>query len=255
MPAPCWPRSTSPTCRTRSKSSLRSSPKRRRSEGMDFGVTPAELRAGLIFYLLLFASLILRAYAQAWIADRLGDPTPANEGRLTLYPVPHVDLLGTVVLPLLCIFNLLPRLGGINFFLAWTRPVPVNPANFSNPRFGDVLCQFAGFGMSVLVALLAAIVGGLLYHFDAVTIDVFGSLITINAMLIVLDCLPIPPLPGGTLLRHWGVISEEAYWRIARWSGLIIIVAFNFAFVQRLITLLVALAASPFSIIFNLLAR
>src|SRR5438067_2276959 len=163
MPARCSTPSMSPSCRGRSKSSLRNSRKRRRNEGMDFDFAAADIRAGLIFYILLFASLVLRAYAQAWTADRLGDPTPANEGRLTLYPVPHVDLLGTVVLPLLCIFYLQPRLGAINFFLAWTRPVPVNPANFSNPRLGDVLTQFGGFGMSVLISLGAAIVGGLVY--------------------------------------------------------------------------------------------
>ena len=77
---------------------------------MDFGLTPDAIRAGLIFYCLLFAVLILRAFAQAWLADRLGDPTPRSDGRVTLYPPPHVDLLGTVVLPLICIFYLQPRL-------------------------------------------------------------------------------------------------------------------------------------------------
>ena len=61
---------------------------------MDFGITPADLRAGLIFYLLLIACLVLRAFSQAWLADRLGDHTPRDEGRVTLYPVPHLDLLG-----------------------------------------------------------------------------------------------------------------------------------------------------------------
>jgi len=60
---------------------------------MDFGLTPESLRAGLIFYFLLFAVLILRAFAQAWLADRMGDPTPRSDGRVTLYPPPHVDLL------------------------------------------------------------------------------------------------------------------------------------------------------------------
>ena len=64
------------------------------------------------------------ARAQAWIADRLGDPTPRNDGRVTLNPPPHVDLLGTVILPLICVFYLQPRLAQINFFLAWTKPVP-----------------------------------------------------------------------------------------------------------------------------------
>lgn len=222
---------------------------------MDFGFTSEQLRDGLIFFLLLFSCLVLRAYAQAWVADRLGDPTPANEGRLTLYPVPHVDLLGTVVLPLICIFYLQPRLQQINFFLAWTKPVPVNPSNFAHPRRDDLLTQLAGCGMSILLALGAAIVGGLLYRYDAKTFDVFGTLIALNAMLIVLDLLPLPPLPGGMLLRHWGVISEEAFWQISRWSGLFLLIAFNVPPIQRFISLLVALAALPFGMLFDLLSR
>src|SRR5688572_31892394 len=127
---------------------------------MDFGLTPEALRTGLIFYFLLFAVLILRAFSQAWLADRMGDPTPRNDGRVTLYPPPHVDLLGTVVLPLICIFYLQPRLEQINFFLAWTKPVPTNPSYFKHPKQGELFTQFAGFAMCVLLGLLAAIVGG-----------------------------------------------------------------------------------------------
>src|SRR5918994_1973069 len=129
---------------------------------MDFGLTPQAIRDGLIFYFLLFAVLILRAFAQAWLADRMGDSTPRNDGRVTLYPPPHVDLLGTVILPLICIFYLQPRLTQINFFLAWTKPVPTNPGNFSHPRRGELFTQFAGFGMCILIATFAAVVGGLL---------------------------------------------------------------------------------------------
>src|SRR5215212_4383969 len=127
-------------------------------------LTPEALRAGLILYFLLFAVLILRAFAQAWLADRLGDPTPRSDGRVTLYPPPHVDLLGTVILPLICIFYLQPqiRLAQLSFFLAWTRPVPTNPSNFSHPRRGEVFTQFAGCSMCVLIAALTAIIGGLL---------------------------------------------------------------------------------------------
>src|SRR5687768_2787847 len=133
---------------------------------MDLGLTPEALRAGLIFYFLLFAVLILRAFSQAWLADRLGDPTPRNDGRVTLYPPPHVDLLGTVILPLICIFYLQPSLTRINFFLAWTKAVPTNPGNFAHPRRGELLIQFAGFGMCVLIATFAAVVGGLMMRFE-----------------------------------------------------------------------------------------
>ena len=222
---------------------------------MDFGLTPEALRAGLIFYILLFAVLVLRAFAQAWLADRMGDPTPRGDGRVTLYPPPHVDLVGTVVLPLICIFYFQPRLSALNFFLAWTKPVPTNPSYFKHPQRGELFTQFAGFGMCVIVATLAAIVGGLLYHQAPLTRDAWQALIGICAMLMVLDLLPVPPLPGGMLLRHLGVISEEAFWNISRWSGLVLIISFQFPPVQRLIGFMVALAAYPFDVAMQLIAR
>src|SRR6188768_1521695 len=102
---------------------------------LGLGLTPEILRAGLLFYILLIACLGLRAYAQAWLADRLGDPTPREEGRLTLNLLAHMDLIGSVILPLLSIFYLQPGLrglGDITFFLAWTKPVPINPSNFEH---------------------------------------------------------------------------------------------------------------------------
>jgi len=222
---------------------------------MDLGFSPAVLRAGLIFYFLLFASLVLRAYAQAWLADRFGDPTPRDEGRVTLYPVPHVDLLGTVVLPLICIFYLQPRIGEINFFLAWTNPVPINPGSFHHPRRDFLLTQFAGCGMSLLLALCAAVGGGLLYRLDPLTVEISENLIMLNAMLIVLDFLPVPPLPGGALLKHWGWISEEAYWAVARWAGLALMIGFNLPPVRWLIGVLVGIVQVPFLIILGAVAQ
>lgn len=213
---------------------------------MDFGLTPEAIRTGLIFYFLLFAVLILRAFAQAWLAERLGDSTPRSDGRVTLYPPPHVDLLGTVILPLICIFYLQPRLAQINFFLAWTRPVPTNPNNFSHPRRGELFTQFAGCGMCILVAIFSAVVGGLLVRAEPRSLDISLTLISICAMLIVLDLLPIPPLPGGVLLRHWGIISEEAFWSISRWSGIVLLIMFNITPVRVVIGTCVAIVASPF---------
>src|SRR6185295_15502889 len=139
------------------------------------------------------AVLILRAFAQAWLADCMGDPTPRSEGRVTLYPPPHVDLLGTVVLPLICAFYLQPRLAQINFFLAWTKPVPTNPSNFNHPRRGELFSLFAGFAMCVLVATAAAVIGGLVFRRYPRSEEISATLIGICAMLMVLDLLPIPP--------------------------------------------------------------
>jgi Zn-dependent protease len=223
---------------------------------MDFGVTPEHLRSGLIFYFLLFAVLVLRAFAQAWLADRMGDPTPRADGRVTLYPVPHIDMLGTVILPMICIFFFQPRLTGINFFLAWTKPVPTNPGYFKHSRRGELFTQFAGFGMCVLLALCAAVIGGfaLAATKDLRMLEISGALIGICAMLMVLDLLPIPPLPGGMLLRHLGLISDEAFWNISRWGGLLLLIAFQLQPVRNAIGFLVALLAAPFVLLLRSIA-
>lgn len=219
---------------------------------MDFD--PSALRDGLIFYLLLLVSLCLRTYAQAWQADRLGDRTPRLSDRLTLNPVAHMDLLGTVLLPLICIFYLQPQLGQFTFFLAWTKPMPINAASFPHPRKHFLFTQFSQTGMSVVLALLGAVLGGLLYRANAETVQIFGAFVMINAMLIVLDCLPLPPLPGSLLLVHLGLMKEETFSNIARWSGLVFILLIQLSFVKALLHFLVSVVALPFLLIMQFLA-
>ncbi len=217
---------------------------------------PLVLRNGLIYFIILAASLCLRAYAQAWVATRLGDRTPREAGRLTANPLPHVDLLGTVVMPLIFIFYLQPALSrqDLTLFLGWAKPVPINPPNFKNPRSGAVLVQFSGFGMSLILSLFAAIAGGLCYRADPQILGIFGALIAINSCLIVFDCLPVPPLPGGGLLRHLGYISEETYVNIARWSGLGILILINIKPVAMLFSIVQGLVALPFYLIMEKIA-
>jgi hypothetical protein len=74
-------------------------------------------------------------------------------------------------------------------------------------------------------------------------------------MLIVLDLLPIPPLPGGMLLRYFGIISEEAFWSFSRWGGLLLLVAFNIPPVRMLIGRCVVIIVSPFAMILDTIAR
>jgi Zn-dependent protease len=225
---------------------------------MDLGLTPEVLRAGLLFYILLIACLGLRAYAQAWLADRLGDPTPREEGRVTLNLLVHMDLIGSVILPLLCIFYLQPglsRAGNYGFFLAWTKPVPINSSHFAHPQRDFLLTQFAGIGMSLLLALLAAVAGGLGEQYSEKILEVALPLIAINAMLIVLDLIPLPPLPGGMLLRAFGLISEEMFWQLARWGGLIFLVAINFVPPFRyILSVCIGLVEAPFIRLVQILA-
>ena len=84
--------------------------------------------------------------------------------------------------------------------------------------------------------------------------EVTGYLISINAMLIVLDLIPLPPLPGGMLLRALGVISEETFWQVARWGGLVFLVAINIPILRGFLGLLIAIVQKPFEALFYRIA-
>ncbi|HZD06101.1 MAG TPA: site-2 protease family protein, partial [Longimicrobiales bacterium] len=104
----------------------------------------------------LLLSIVIHEVAHAWQARREGDLTAARQGRITLNPLPHIDLVGSVLVPLLLYF------GNTGFLFGWAKPVPVVPSNYRDPRWGDVRVSLAGIvsnlGLAVLstFALLAA---------------------------------------------------------------------------------------------------
>src|ERR1039458_5790806 len=119
---------------------------------------PIFVRNGLITFILLIASLSLHEWGHAIVADLLGDDTPRMDGRVTLNPLVHLDLLGTVILPLFNIFAL-----GSSFpFIAWAKPVRVNLSNFRHRARDDVLVTFAGPATNLAIALVAIVVGSFL---------------------------------------------------------------------------------------------
>jgi Zn-dependent protease len=145
--------------------------------------------------IVLLLSLTVHEFFHAWTAWRLGDDTAARMGRLTLNPIAHMDPIGTLLLPLL----------GVPF--GWAKPVPVNPANFRRGvrmSTGDILVSVAGPLSNLGLALLAAVVKGLLIRFGPQAIPVGGvadvlldSLVLMNIGLAVFNILPFPPLDGS----------------------------------------------------------
>jgi Zn-dependent protease len=161
-----------------------------------------------IIPILLF-SVIIHEIAHGWMALRLGDPTAKLMGRLTLNPIPHIDPIGSILVPL---FSLLAA-GQV--FIAWAKPVPVNPANFVNYRRDDVMVSMVGPLSNILLALgctLFFILCGLLRAWagTAETGVVDGVLvflcrmwyggIVLNIMLAVFNLIPVPPLDGSHVL-------------------------------------------------------
>ncbi len=208
-----------------------------------------DLRDGLLFFLVLVSSLCVHEWAHAWMADKLGDPTPHNEGRLTLNPVPHIDLLGTIIFPLLCIF----AFGG-GFFLGWAKPVSVNPGYFKHPVRDDTLVTAAGPLANLALTLLSALIGAVTVRFLPQTAELVHHVILINAWLFVFNMLPVPPLDGGRILRHIVGMSWETFARISQWSMLVLIAAFYLVpQINYIFAVAIGITAAPAELLFRLL--
>lgn len=160
----------------------------------------------LILLPVLLLSIVIHEVAHAWVARREGDPTADELGRITLNPLPHLDPVGSILVPLVLWF--MP--GG--FIFGWAKPVPVNPGNFRDPRWGDVRVSLAGIvsnlGLAAVCTLgvvallkLEPVLGGLGGTLDVLLrVTRFG--IFINLILAIFNLIPIPPLDGSHVVYH-----------------------------------------------------
>ena len=166
----------------------------------------ASVLAGIaVFALPLLIAVVFHEVAHGAVAYRLGDPTAARAGRLTLNPVAHLDPIGTVLLPGLLLAA--PLLFGTRpVVFGWARPVPVDFARLRNPRRDTLLVALAGPGTNLLLAIVSALVLGWLPAHPAGGVLVPGlrlvaaASLSVNCVLAVFNLLPIPPLDGGRVL-------------------------------------------------------
>jgi Zn-dependent protease len=151
----------------------------------------------LLAFAVVLASLTVHEWAHAWTADRLGDPTARVLGRVSFNPMVHIDLLGTVVLPLIAVFSGFPILG-------WAKPVPVNINRLRHPKRDFMVVAAAGPVSNLVMATIAAVVFHATMPDEAMTLGgsarVLLMAVQINVLLAVFNMLPIPPLDGGNVL-------------------------------------------------------
>jgi Zn-dependent protease len=196
---------------------------------------PKVLIDGLILYLGLVVLLTLHEFGHAWTAWKCGDDTARLEGRVSLNPIVHMDLIGTVILPLLLI--LVPAAGGL--LIGWAKPVPVNPANLRNRHMDDILVTLAGPGMNLLLAfvILGLARGGMLLESESIR-EVCVEVARLSLLLCFFNLLPIPPLDGSQVVRVVLGMSWETYHQISRYGFLILILVLQIRQVQIVLAVL-----------------
>jgi len=144
----------------------------------------------------LIFSVIIHEVAHGYAAEALGDPTAKLAGRLTLNPLPHIDLVGSVLIPAMLVLTQ----AGVLF--GWAKPVPYNPYNLKNQRWGEAIVAGAGIATNLAVAVLFALVVRASYAFGASDFAELAIIIVfVNLSLGLFNLIPFPPLDGFTVIR------------------------------------------------------
>lgn len=150
-----------------------------------------------IILIALILSIVLHEAAHGYAANALGDPTARLAGRLTLNPVPHIDAVGSVLLP-----GILLSLGS-PFLFGWAKPVPYNPYNLRNQRWGEALVAAAGPATNIAIALVFSLLVRFSDSFglNAEFVEAATFIVVINWVLAIINMIPVPPLDGSKVLH------------------------------------------------------
>ncbi len=148
----------------------------------------------LVFIIIIFLySVIAHEVAHGKMAEYLGDPTARYMGRLTLNPIPHLDPIGSILLPLLLVVTNSPILFG------WAKPVPYNPYNLRNQHYGNAMVAGAGVGTNLALAIGVGLIMRLL-PLEGAILEILAYVVRINLILGIFNLVPIPPLDGSKVL-------------------------------------------------------
>jgi len=173
--------------------------------------------------IVLFFSIIIHEVAHGGMAYQLGDPTAKYAGRLSLSPSKHIDPFGTIILPLLLLFFT----GGRGPIFGWAKPVPVNPYNFRDQKWGELKVSIAGPGANFLLALIFGL-SIRFFNLPPSVFIVFSLIVIYNLVLGLFNLIPIPPLDGSHVLFS---LLPEKYNNIKfflQQNGLLLLILFIF---------------------------
>ncbi len=188
--------------------------------------------------IILLFSVIVHEVMHGYAALQFGDETALRMGRLTLNPIPHIDLVGTILFPALLI------LSGSPILLGWAKPVPVNPLNFSDLKKGELVVSSAGilanFGLAIVAAVLFHILNTM--PIPQLVFELLSYAVRINLILGVFNLLPIPPLDGSkVLLTLLPYNLAKAYEGLNQYGFLLLLVLLFTGIPQQILTVLVSI--------------
>ena len=172
---------------------------------------------------IILFSAIIHEYMHGWMADQLGDTTARDAGRLTLNPIAHIDLWGSIVLPAMVFIG---TGGGLIF--GYAKPVPFNPYNLRDQKYGSAKVALAG----PLANLITALFFGLFLRFvpglNLVMASFIAAIVQINLVLMVFNLLPIPPLDGSKIIQPFLPYSWQMRFQAWEQYGFIFVLIFVF---------------------------
>lgn len=186
----------------------------------------------IIIIVALILSIILHEMAHGYAAEWLGDPTARLAGRLSLNPLVHIDPIGSVLVPALLFIS------NAGFLFGWAKPVPYNPYNLRNQKWGDAIVAAAGPATNIFIAFVfsALIRLALPLGLPGTFVDLASYIVYINLLLAFFNMIPIPPLDGSKMLMallpyNAALRYRELTMQIERW-GILVTFLFIFVFIN-----------------------
>jgi len=168
--------------------------------------------------IVLIFSAIIHEYMHGWMAYRLGDSTAKDAGRLTFNPFAHLDWFGSFLLPLIMVVSNMP------FVFGWAKPVPYNPYNLKDKKYGEAKVALAGPLGNLIVAIFFGLFLRLVPLSSLTFVFLISTIITINLILMIFNLIPIPPLDGSKILAAFlPAKARQKYLSLERYGFIFIL--------------------------------